>query len=199
MNVQEKIEEYNASTNGDLEEGIYSMEDYSKVMKDYGFSEDEEVNILDDTFDWTQDFFWFGQDGYLYSGTEDDVLAIIGGDTKQVENTNTFYRYVVQHKGEEIGFIRAIDILTKEKVIPYSSDLDLLSVSLFSKMHVPTQKEVEGKTCWFTEKGKIKFSIAIQRIISLYATYGINVKEIKTELHEYKMLENEDDGFQCVA
>lgn len=195
MNIDFLLQDYNASTNDDLQSKLYPMSNFQEVIEEYGFSDGEKVDILDDTFDVTQDFFWFGQDGYIYSGTEEDIRAIIGGNTEQIKNTNTFYRYVIHFKGRDIGFLRAIDILKKEKVIPYSSEIDLLSISLFSKMHVPSQRIVKGKYCYFSEKGKIKFFFAIQRIKELYLQYGIDIIELKKKLKDYQMI----DEFQCVA
>jgi len=195
----EEIEKYNESVSEEKE--IHEMSDLKNELINYGYDEYEieDIYLLNEIrpeyFDEDDEYFWWADNGYLYSGNESDVIALIGNneDTKE---SNTLYRYVIDIDGKEYGFIRGIDeIMEKGEITEDSKEIQRIN-SLLSRMTVPMINDLqEEKRCYFTEKGKSFYKGIIQQISDILNELGYKVKEITKETNNFIKI----DKYQVLA
>ena len=184
-NIDEKIRDFNDSV-GENEQ-IFFMYELEDELINYGYEPYEfendlyDLSIIDERyFDSNDDYFWWSDNGYLFSGNDEEVLAIINSyeDTSENTDSGNFYRYTVSIDGEDLGFVTAFDKLIDKGVVEENGKIIQRVNSLFSRMKVPEFVKLDdSKRSWFTEKGKEKFSSIISSLIKILNELGYATKE----------------------
>ena len=189
IDFQKAIEEFN-----ELNKSIYYMDELNDFLYNYGYSEDDEIDIINENnFNKNDECFWQNQqNGYLYSGSFKDAYYTLIYDSDK--SSKTLYRYVVNINGKYYGLLAAIDKLLELNKIDRTNPLNKLSLTLFSSLTIPSYSISQLGMHWFTEKGNEKYKYAINTITNLLEEKGYIVKQLTINTDEYISI----DDYQAV-
>ena len=184
--IANKIDKLIDKYNDNNENEIHYMSELEDYLYDYGYDEYEveealSTGVLDGLmdssyFDIDDKYFWLSDNGYLYSGNDSEILAIVNDSSN--EDSSIVYRYIININGKEYGFIRGLDLIDdiNPKVLQRVN-------AMLSTMTTPEVRLLnKNSKCWFTEKGNDKYKYVINEISSILDDYGYEVKCIEKDI-----------------